>query len=93
MHVSKIQILPIYNGFVIETRAFWAAIFHVIIFTLESFFAASAAVLESIGTYKICIVRHGNMDEVIKVRYVYHDHSVNSHNFTKNLSSVVGSLL
>ena len=29
---------------------------------------ASAAVLESIGTYKISLVRHGNMDEVIKVR-------------------------
>merc|ERR1711936_562410 len=35
---------------------------------IVEFHASSADVLESIGTYKICIVRHGNMDEVIKVR-------------------------
>jgi len=35
---------------------------------IVEFHASSAAVLESIGTYKICIVRHGNMDEVIKIR-------------------------
>ena len=32
------------------------------------FQALSAAVLENIGTYKIFILRHGNMNEVVKVR-------------------------
>ena len=36
--------------------------------SFRHFFIASAAVLESIGTYKISLVRHGNMDAVIKVR-------------------------
>ena len=31
-------------------------------------FAASAAVLESVGTYKVHIIRHGKMDSTAKVR-------------------------
>jgi len=34
----------------------------------SSFSTASAAVLESVGTYKVSIVRHGKMDETVRVR-------------------------
>ncbi len=36
------------------------------IFDLD--FLASAAVLESVGTYKVSVIRHGKMDHVAKVR-------------------------
>ena len=29
---------------------------------------AATAVLESVGTHKVSIIRHGNLDEVVKVR-------------------------
>jgi hypothetical protein len=35
-----------------------------------TFFPAHAAVLESVGTYKVLIIRHGKLDETIRVRLV-----------------------
>ena len=38
---------------------------------------ASAAVLESVGTYKVTIIRHGRMDHTVKVRVETIDGSAN----------------
>ena len=33
-------------------------------------FSASAAVMESVGTYKVTVIRHGKLDSTVRVRYV-----------------------
>ena len=79
MHVSYTKSLYIYIYiyiYIIPTLKFQGYP----LFLSSNISLASAAVLESIGTYKISLVRHGNMDQAVKIRYV---HQYDKKNTTK----------
>ena len=44
------------------------ACFRILTIISNIFILAATAVLESVGTHKVSIIRHGNLDEVVKVR-------------------------